>query len=46
LVLVVGVVLGVPGDGAAEDGLDGHVEAAVTRAETADAGAVGACPRA
>lgn len=46
LVLVVGVVLAVPGDGSAEDGLDGHVEAAVARAEAADAGAAGVGPRA
>jgi hypothetical protein len=34
--LVRGLVLGVPGDGAAEHGLDGHVESAVAGTEGAD----------
>ncbi len=37
LMLVVGVVLGVPGDGAAEDVHDGQVEAAVSGAQGPDA---------
>jgi hypothetical protein len=40
-----GVDLGVPGDGATEDGLDALLEAAVAGEETADAGAGHFAPR-